>query len=98
MKIDMSRRDDLMVEREVILLNDTGLHARPASMIVKEAAKYTSEIKIIKNEKEYNAKSIMSLLSMGAVKGDYLVIKAMGEDEEKAVEELRDFIGNRLMD
>lgn len=87
-----------MVQREIVLLNDTGLHARPASMIVKEAAKYISEIKIIKNEKEYNAKSIMSILSMGAIKGDCLVIRAMGEDEEKAVEELGDFIENKIMD
>ncbi|CAK7034499.1 HPr family phosphocarrier protein [Tissierella carlieri] len=87
-----------MVQREIVLLNDTGLHARPASMIVKEAAKYISEIKIIKNEKEYNAKSIMSILSMGAIKGDCLVIRAIGEDEEKAVEELGDFIENKIMD
>lgn len=81
-----------MLEREIVLLNDTGLHARPASMIVKEATKYTSEIKIIKDEKEYNAKSIMSILSMGAIKGDCLVVKAIGDDEEKVVEELGDFI------
>lgn len=81
-----------MLEREIVLLNDTGLHARPASMIVKEATKYTSEIRIIKDEKEYNAKSIMSILSMGAVKGDCLVVKAIGVDEEKVVEELGDFI------
>lgn len=87
-----------MVEREIVLLNDTGLHARPASMIVKEASKYTSDIKIIKNEKEYNPRSIMSILSMGAVKGDSLVIKAIGEDEEKAVKELGDLIENNIMD
>ncbi|WP_353095335.1 HPr family phosphocarrier protein [Tissierella praeacuta] len=87
-----------MAQREIVLLNNTGLHARPASMIVKEASKYTSEIKIIKNEKEYNAKSIMSILSIGAVKGDCLVIKAIGEDEEKAVEELGEFIENKIMD
>lgn len=87
-----------MVEREIVLLNDTGLHARPASMIVKEAGKYTSDIKIIKNEKEYNPRSIMSILSMGAVKGDSLVIKATGQDEEKAVKELGDLIENNIMD
>ncbi|SDK10311.1 HPr family phosphocarrier protein [Natronincola ferrireducens] len=87
-----------MVEKEIVLLNDTGLHARPASMIVKEAGKYTSDIKIIKNEKEYNPRSIMSILSMGAVKGDSLVIKAIGEDEEKAVKELGDLIENNIMD
>ena len=87
-----------MMERQIILLNDTGLHARPASMIVKEASKYQSEIKIIKNEKEYNAKSILGILSMGAVKGDCLVIKAIGEDETAAVQALGDLIENNIMD
>lgn len=87
-----------MVERQIVLLNDTGLHARPASMIVKEATKYDSEIKIIKNEKEYNAKSIMNILSMGAANRDCLIIRATGKDEEKAVEELCHFIENEIKD
>ena len=81
-----------MIEREVILLNSTGLHARPASMLVKEAAKYTSEVQIIKDEKKYNPKSIISILSMGAMKGDHLTIRATGEDEERAAGELGEFI------
>ena len=87
-----------MFEIEVILNNESGLHARPASMIVKEAGKYKSEIKIIKGEKEYNPKSIMSVLSMGAVKGDTLLIKAIGEDAEVALGELKDFIENKIVD
>lgn len=83
-----------MVERELVLQNDTGLHARPASMIVKEASKYNSEIKILKGNHEYNAKSIMSLLSMGAKKGDTLVIQALGEDANKAVEELENVLSS----
>lgn len=87
-----------MVEKIVTLFNDTGLHARPASMVVKEANKYESEISFIKDEKEYNAKSIMGILSMGAVKGEVLIIKALGEDEEKAANELKDFIENKIID
>ena len=83
-----------MVERELVLQNDTGLHARPASMIVKEASKYNSEIKILKGNHEYNAKSIMSLLSMGAKKGDILVIQALGKDANKAVEELENVLNS----
>lgn len=77
-----------MYKEDIILENDTGLHARPASIFVKESSKYISEIKLIKDEHEYNAKSIMSILTMGATKGDKLIIKAQGEDEEKAVKEL----------
>ncbi len=85
-----------MYREEVILKNETGLHARPASLFVKEAAKYVSDIKIVKGEKEYNGKSIMGILSMGAAKGDVLTIQAEGEDEETAVKELVDLIANKL--
>lgn len=87
-----------MAEREVILSNDTGLHARPASMVVREANKYESEIKFIKEDKEYNGKSIMSILSMGAIKGDAIVIRALGKDEENAVVELKEFIEKKIVD
>ncbi|MEW8973690.1 MAG: HPr family phosphocarrier protein [Tissierellaceae bacterium] len=87
-----------MYKEEVVLKNETGLHARPASLFVKEASKYVSDIKIIKDEKEYNAKSIMGILSMGAAKGDLLTIQAEGEDEELAVKTLIDLISNKLND
>ncbi|KGG79493.1 phosphocarrier protein HPr, partial [Caloranaerobacter azorensis H53214] len=51
-----------MQKVQVELKNETGLHARPASIFVKEASKYASDIKIIKNGREYNAKSIMGIL------------------------------------
>ncbi|MCT4563471.1 MAG: HPr family phosphocarrier protein [Maledivibacter sp.] len=74
-----------MYKVEVILTNETGLHARPASLLVKEASKYVSEIKLIKADREYNAKSIMGILSMGANKGTKLTIAAEGRDEKAAV-------------
>lgn len=86
-----------MFREEVILQNETGLHARPASIFVKEASKFKSDIKLFKDEKEYNAKSIMGLLSMGAAKGDKIIIQAEGEDEETAVRELVDLV-NKLKD
>ena len=83
-----------MYKEEMILQNETGLHARPASILVKEASIFKSEINLVKDEKRYNAKSIISLLSMGAAKGDKLVIEAEGEDEEIAVKELIKIINN----
>lgn len=83
-----------MYREEVILLNETGLHARPASILVKEVSMFKSEINLIKDDKKYNAKSIISLLSMGAAKGDKLLIEAEGEDEEMAVKELIKIINN----
>ena len=87
-----------MITKEIVLLNESGLHARPASMFVKEASKYKCTIKVIKDGKEYNPKSIMSILSMGAGKGDSIVIQAEGENEENVVNELANFIQNKIKD
>jgi len=81
---------------EVTLKNKTGLHARPASMFVKEASKYSSEIKVIKDEQEYNAKSIMGILGMGATMGSKLTIIAEGSDEREAAQALKDMIDNNF--
>ena len=85
-----------MYKEEVTLKNETGLHARPASLFVKEASRFASEVKVIKDGKEYNAKSIMGILSMGAGKGDTITVQAEGEDEETAVTELVDLLLNKL--
>ena len=77
-----------MYKEKVTLKNETGLHARPASLFVKEASRFTSGITVIKNDKEYNAKSIMGILSMGAGKGDTILIQAEGNDAEEAVKAL----------
>lgn len=87
-----------MFKDELILQNETGLHARPASLFVKEAAKFKSDIILIKDDKVYNGKSIMGLLSMGVAKGDKIIIQAEGEDEEAAVAELVDLLVNKLKD
>lgn len=77
-----------MKNKEVILINETGLHARPASLFVKESNKFKSDVFIVKNDNEYNGKSIMNLLSLGAKKGDCFTIKTTGEDEDQALEVL----------
>lgn len=79
---------------EVILKNETGLHARPASLFVREASKYKSDIKVIKGDGEYNAKSILSILSMGAGKDDKLTIIAEGCDGKEALEAIEALINN----
>lgn len=77
-----------MKEQEVTIVPEEGLHARPAAEFVKAAKEYNSQIKVIKGETEANAKSSLNLMSLGATKGDKLVIRAEGEDEEAAVERL----------
>lgn len=77
-----------MFKQNVTLQNETGLHARPASLFVREASKFSSNVTVLKDGKEYNAKSIMGILSMGAGKGTNITIQAEGDDAKEAVEAL----------
>ncbi len=81
-----------MIKKEVIIKNETGLHARPAGRFVNKTKNYTSDIKLINGAKEVNAKSIMSVMALGATKGKKVTIQISGEDEERAIDELIYFI------
>lgn len=77
-----------MVRVSYTIKNDEGLHARPATDFCSTAAKYKSKIRIIKDGEEFEAKSILMVLCVGAVKGDTIELMAEGPDEKAAVEEL----------
>jgi phosphocarrier protein HPr len=77
-----------MVERDAVVVPEAGLHARPAARFVKEAKGYASDIVVIKDGVEANAKSSLKLMTLGAKHGDRVVVRAKGEDEEAAVEAL----------
>ena len=77
-----------MVEREAVVVPRAGLHARPAAMFVKEAKSFGSDIVVIKDGREANAKSSLKLMTLGARHGDKVMTRAEGEDEEAAVEAL----------
>lgn len=76
--------------------NKTGLHARPAAIFVQTAARFKSEITIEKDSKQANAKSILSLLSIGVSKGSIVKITAVGEDEKPAVTALIELIKSKF--
>ena len=75
-----------MVERKIEVTNKLGLHARPAAMLVQNASKFKSEIRLQKEDVEANAKSILSVMMLAAEIGSFVTIKAQGEDEQQAVE------------
>ena len=76
------------MEKEAIVVPEAGLHARPAARFVKEAKNYSSNIVVVKDGAEVNAKSSLRLMTLGARHGDKVVIRAEGEDEEAAVDAL----------
>ena len=69
-----------MPEITLTVNHEVGLHARPASMFVQTAAKFTSDIEVTHGETTANAKSILAVLTLGAHKDAEIVIKAEGED------------------
>jgi len=78
----------LLCEKEVIVMNKVGLHARPAALFVEIANKFSSRITIASEGKEADGKSIIGILTLGAKRGIPVIIKAEGEDGQTAVSEL----------
>ncbi len=83
-----------MIEREVMVRSDAGVHARPAMMFVREAMKYPCEVFLVKDNVEANGKSIMSVLGLAITSGSRLIVRARGEEEESAVVKLVSLIEN----
>lgn len=77
-----------MPEREVKILNKLGIHARPAAEIVKAAGKFKSNITIIRDDLEVNAKSIMGVMMLAAEFGAVVTLRAIGDDAESALDSL----------
>ena len=75
-----------MAEKLSFVVSDpVGLHARPATILVNQASKFTSNIKLVYNGKEVNLKSIMGVMSLGIPTQSEITISCSGEDEDAAV-------------
>lgn len=85
-----------MVEKKLIVNNKTGLHARPAALLVQTASKFSSDVLIVKEDKEVNAKSIMGIMALGAGQGTELTIKISGADEEQALAAILELFDNNF--
>ena len=77
-----------MVSREVTIINNIGLHARPATFFIQKANTYSCSIWVEKDERKVNAKSLLGVLSLGIAKGMSINIIADGIDEDAAIESL----------
>ena len=78
-------------------INDAlGIHARPAGLLVKLAAGFQSDITIVKDGKEANAKRIMALMGLSATKGTEITVKVEGPDEDDAAKAVEDFLKANL--
>ncbi|PKM65613.1 MAG: HPr family phosphocarrier protein [Firmicutes bacterium HGW-Firmicutes-2] len=75
----------------IIVPFEEGLHARPASQLVKVCQSAKSDIKIIKGTTEVNPKSILGILTLGAKYNDTLTMEISGEDEDEVVQKINNF-------
>ena len=77
-----------MCVKDVVIQNQVGLHARPATFFIQKANEFKSSIWVEKEERRVNAKSLLGVLSLGIMGGTAIRIIAGGPDEEAAVDEL----------
>ncbi len=85
-----------MLNKQVVISNKLGLHARAAAKLVHLAGRFASEIHLIKNNHTVNGKSIMGVMMLAASKGTELELTATGEDEAEAIAALEKLINDRF--
>jgi phosphocarrier protein HPr len=85
------REEQFVAEREATVGPEEGIHGRPAAQFIKAAKRFSSQIVVIKGDREVNAKSVMKMTGL-AKKGDKIIIRAEGDDAEEAVDTLAELI------
>lgn len=96
---EQEQQEDYLIVAEAQVVDSQGMHARPASLISEQAAKFSgTDIRIRNDQRTASAKSLASLLSMGASQGDVLIISAEGREAEQAVHVLAEMIKQGLDD
>lgn len=85
-----------MVTFQYIVKDEIGIHARPAGILVKEAKKYESIIKVKKGEREVCATQLLGLMSLSAKCGDEITIRVEGPDEKIACSQIKQFLENNM--
>ncbi len=78
-----------MIETELTVKNRAGIHTRPAASIVKLAARYKSDVFLMKDGFEINAKSIIGVMTLAADQGSNLILRVDGADEAQATADIK---------
>lgn len=86
-----------MKEKKIVVKNTSGLHARPASLLVSLAQQFQSDIFIEKAGTSVNGKSMLGVLSIAAAKDEEITIIANGCDENDAIDAIENLVLNRLI-
>ena len=85
-----------MLEKKMVILNEEGMHARPAGAFVKTANEFKSAVEIRSNGMSKNGKSLMGLMSLGLAKDSEITLVVNGEDESQALDKLSALVLNKF--
>ena len=85
-----------MIRKDLRVLNEFGMHARPAGKLTETAKKFACELKLIKGKMEVDCKSIMGIMALAAGKGAILTVVANGKDEAAAVAAIEEMFANKF--
>ena len=88
--------DAEFLTKELVVLNKSGIHARPAAMFVKTASRFGSDIFVEKDGEKINGKSIMGLMMLAAGPGSKVTLHARGADAEAAIAELEALVQRKF--
>jgi len=83
-----------VIERQATIVNQEGLHARPAARIVRLSSSFAADIALVKDGMDVNGKSIMGVMMLAAEYGSSITIRANGPDAEQAVQALADLVAS----
>lgn len=81
-----------MLRTEIVIKNPLGLHANPATLFVKKAMSFSSEVKLSRSEREVDGKSALSVLTLAAEKENKIILTVSGKDERDAFDVLKHFL------
>lgn len=85
-----------MLEKQLEIINKLGLHARAAAKLISVTSRFSSTIQLIKDGREVDAKSIISVMMLAAAKGSWLTVRTEGDDEHQALTAVEELINNRF--
>ena len=86
----------MAVERQIMIVNKLGMHARPASLFVQTACRFIAEVKVKKDKQVIDGKSILGLLMLAAAQGTFLTVSANGPDAMEAVDAIERLISGKF--
>ena len=82
-----------MLQQEAEIINKLGLHARASAKLTQLAARFESDVQVMRNNRKVNAKSIMGVMMLAAGKGSKITVEISGPDEEQAMDAISKLVG-----